>query len=92
MEEDHALKLIAFEDRPTTSKDMLHFIIAIPGELDGGLAVSFGEPAVHLAVDATELELTGIAALEFDERLEFLDRFLHVPCSHGDDVPAALDG
>ena len=68
------------------------FVVALPRKLDGGLAVPFGKTTVHLTEDTTELELTAIAAVEFDERLEFLDCFLHVPCGHGNDVPAAFDG
>ena len=55
MEEDHPLKLVAFQDCPATPEDLLILVVAFPRELGSGLAIPFGESVVRLAVNATEL-------------------------------------
>jgi hypothetical protein len=52
---------------------MLRFVIAVPSKLDGWQSVSLCDSKVHLAVDTSELELAGVAAVTrfvspFDER------------------------
>ena len=47
---NHPLQFIAFKDQPATPLGRFHFVIAVPGELDGGLAVPFAKAVVDLAL------------------------------------------
>ena len=90
MKEDHSVQLVTCNNGPPSPKHMLRFVIAVPSKLDAGLAISLRESAVHLATDATELKLAGVAAFELDERLEFFGFLLNVPVIHVFDDPSAL--
>ena len=90
MEEDHAVQPVTFEHRPSATKHMLRFIIAVPGEFDSRMSSSLRQSAVYLAIDRRELELAEVVAFELDERLAFLGVFLNVPLIHMFDCPTAL--
>ena len=48
VKENHTVPSVAVEDGPSPPEHLLRFIIAVPHNFDGGLAISLRESAVHL--------------------------------------------
>ena len=91
MEDNFALEPLPIETGPSSSKNFLRFVMALPSELDCGLPVSLSEPAIQLAVEIGELKLACSIAFEFYEGLEFLGFLLNVPLIHFFNDPATLN-
>jgi hypothetical protein len=69
MEEDHPIEFVALQHGPAPPHRRVRFIVALPGPLDGGLAVPLALPVVDDALDVAELERNPLPLLELDERL-----------------------
>src|ERR1022692_3950559 len=87
MEVDHSVQFVAFHGSPTSTLSVIHLIIALPSPLNGRLAISCRQTAIHVSADVAELETATVFVIELNESLDFgVDKIL-VPLGHGDDVP-----
>src|SRR5271157_5851319 len=88
MEENPPLDLIPVEDRPAPPLRRVHLVVAVPGELDGRLAIPLCLLIVDLALHVPELELSGPVPVELEEPLDLFVHEVLVPGFHPGDPPA----
>src|SRR5262249_43455546 len=89
VDEEHPVELLALEHGPAPTEHLIHhLLVALPGPFDAGLPIPHAFAVVDLASNEAELELSVLALLELDERLDFLVDVDLVPCAHRNDVPA----
>src|SRR5208337_4201449 len=88
MDEDPPFDLIPVEDRPAPPLRRVHLVVAVPGELDGRLAIPLCLLIVDLALHVPELELSGPVPVELEEPLDLFVHEVLVPGFHPGDPPA----
>ena len=92
VEEDHAVQFVASDHGPAPALRRVHLVVAVPGPLDGWLAVPYGRLAVHVPVDEAEVELAAAQGVELEVALFLLVDEVLVPGAHRDDAPAPREG
>ncbi len=65
--EVHAVQAVVLQLRPSPSHPWVHFVVALPGSLDGGLAVSLSDPTIHLPPEAAHLKVAPAVGSELDD-------------------------
>jgi hypothetical protein len=91
MNEESALHLVAVEHGPASTPCGVHFVVAIPRELDAWLGVSRAIPIIDAASDTAKVEGTMPSRSELEETVNFEIHEALRPRFHPRDSPTALE-
>ena len=89
VDKEHPLQFVAIEHHPSTPLGRVHLVIAVPGKLDGRLAVTFNKSVVGLSLNVAELKEARVPCVKLEVTPHFVVNEVSVPLVHRLDEPTA---